>query len=95
MSANGASLRGVDVAIFSKLRPVVVEVTVVDERIMRLRLKHHLGFISLVAVNAPTEVCEMEEMFYTKPKSTLCQCPSCIEKKQHRVRGRPHGFTVA
>ena len=41
----------------SRLQPSVVEVTPVDERIMRLRLKHSLGFVSVVAVYAPTEVC--------------------------------------
>ena len=30
----------------------------VDKRIMRLRLKHSMGFMFVVAVYAPTEVCE-------------------------------------
>ena len=38
----------------------------VDERIILLRLKHTLGFMSLVAVYVPTEVCGEEEMFYAK-----------------------------
>ena len=44
---------------------------------MRLRLKHSLGFMSLVAVYAPTEVCgtEEKEMFYVKLDSVLNQCP--------------------
>ena len=45
------------------MQPPVVEVTVVDECIivMRLRLKHSLRFMSVVAVYAPTNVCENEE----------------------------------
>ena len=43
---------------------------------MRLRLKHSLGFMSLIAVYAPTEVCGTEEeMFYVKLDSVLNQCP--------------------
>ena len=42
-------------------------------RMMQLRLKHNLGFMSVVAVYAPTEVCETEEkeMFYAKLDSVL------------------------
>ncbi len=39
----------------------MVEVTPVDERIMRMRLKLTLGFMFLVAVYAPTKTCENEE----------------------------------
>ena len=44
---------------------------------MRLRLKLSLGFISVVAVYALTEVCETKEkeMFYAKLDSLLEQCP--------------------
>ena len=42
---------------------------------MGLRLKHILGFMSLVAVYAPTEVCGADEMFYAKLNSVLDQCP--------------------
>ena len=43
---------------------------------MRLRLKHTLGFMSLVAVYAPTKVCgaDKKEMFYAKLDSVLDQC---------------------
>ena len=75
---NGAHLRKVTISISSRLQLSVVEVTLVDERIMRLRLKHTLGFMSLVAVYAPTEVCGAgeKEMFYAKLDSVLDQCPS-------------------
>ncbi|KAG0721860.1 putative 39S ribosomal protein L45, mitochondrial [Chionoecetes opilio] len=40
-------------------------------------MTHTLGFMSLVAVYTPTEVCETEEneMFYAKLDSVLDQCP--------------------
>ena len=50
--------KGVAIGVSSRLQPSVVEVTPVDELIMRLRLKHSLGFMFVVAVYAPTEVCE-------------------------------------
>ncbi|KAG0719096.1 Craniofacial development protein 2 [Chionoecetes opilio] len=67
----------VAIGISSKLQPSVVEVTPVDERIMRVRMKHTLGFMSLVAVYAPTEMrkTEEKEMFYAKLDSVLDQCP--------------------
>ncbi|KAG0715672.1 Craniofacial development protein 2 [Chionoecetes opilio] len=73
--SNSDHVRGVAIGISSKLQPSVVEVTPVDERIMRVRMKHTLGFMSLVAVYAPTEVrrTEEKEMFYAKLNSVLDQ----------------------
>ena len=75
--ANGTHLRGVGIAISSRLSSAVVEVTTVDERIMRVRLRHTLGFMSLIAVYAPTEMCETleKETFYAKLESIIDQCP--------------------
>ncbi|KAG0712588.1 Craniofacial development protein 2 [Chionoecetes opilio] len=44
---------------------------------MRVRMQHTLGFMSLVAVYAPTEMrkTEEKEMFYAKLDSVLDQCP--------------------
>ena len=43
---------------------------------MLLRLKHTMGFMSLMAVDTPTGMCEADkEMFYTKLDSILNQCP--------------------
>ena len=44
---------------------------------MRVRLKHTFCFMSLVAVYAPTEMCEAveKEKFYVKLDSVLDQCP--------------------
>ena len=73
--SNGHRVKGVAKGIFSRLQPSVGEV----ERIMRLRLKHSLGFMSVVAVYVPTKVCETgeKEMFYAKLDSVLDQCPRC------------------
>ena len=70
-TTNGHHVKGVAIGSSSRLQPFVVEVTLVDERIMQLNLKHSLGFMSVVAVYAPTEVCETEdkEMLYTKMDS--------------------------
>ena len=64
---NGHHVKRVAMGIYSRLRPSVVEVTLVDKRIVQLRLNHSLHFMSVVAVYNPTEVCEAEEeMFYSK-----------------------------
>ena len=77
--SNSGRLRGVAIAVSSRLQPSVVEVIPIDERIMRLRLKHTWGFMSLVAVYVPTEaeVCwaDEKEMFYAKIDFILDQCP--------------------
>ena len=69
--SNGHHVKGAARGVSTRLKLSVVEVTPVDERIMRLRLKHSLGFMSVVA--PPTEVCETEEkeMFYAKLDSVL------------------------
>ncbi len=58
--SDGARLGGVAIGISSRLQSSVVGVTPVDEPIMLLRLKHTLGFMSLVAVYAPTETSKLE-----------------------------------
>ena len=54
--SNGTRLKGVAIGISSTLQPSIVEVIPVDERVMRLMVKHTLDFISFVVVYAPTEV---------------------------------------
>ena len=65
---NGALLKVAAISIFRRLQPSIIEVTPIDECIMRLRLKHTLGFISLVATYVLTEMCEADEkeIFYAK-----------------------------
>ena len=75
--ADGHHWEGVAIAISNRLRPSVVEVAPVDERIMVMRLKHSFGFMSLVAVYAPTDTSkpEVKEMFYAKLTSVADGCP--------------------
>ena len=51
-----------------RLVPIITEVTPVNDRIMKLRLGHTLGIISLVSPYAPTELREFseQEAFYAK-----------------------------
>ena len=69
--------KGVAVAVSNKLTPMIIEVTPVNERIMRLKIRHSLGVISLVSVYAPTEASEltMKDAFYAMLESVLDQCP--------------------
>lgn len=59
-------LRGVAVGISSRLQSFVVTVTMVDEHIMQVRMKHTLGFIPIVAVYAPIKMSEAakKDVFY-------------------------------
>ena len=53
--SDGCHAQGVAVAVSNKL----IEVTPVNERIMRRRIPHSLGVISLVSVDALTEVSDL------------------------------------
>ena len=56
---------------------MIIEVTPVNKRIMRLRICHSLGVISLVSVYAPTEASNlsMKDAFYATLESVVDQCP--------------------
>ena len=69
----GTRLKGVAIGISNRLQPSVVEVIPVDEHILQFRLRHILGFISLVAAYISTEMCEADEMFYAKLNYVLHQ----------------------
>ena len=61
----------------NKLTPMIIEVTPVNERIMRLRICHSFGVISLVSVYAPTEASDLtvKDAFSTKLESVVDQGP--------------------
>ena len=61
----------------NKLTPMIIEVTLVNERIMRLRICHSLGVISLVSVYAPTEASDLtvKDTFHAMLKTVVDQCP--------------------
>ena len=53
--SDGYHAQGVAVAVSNKLTPMTIEVTPVNERILRLRICHSLGVVSLLSVYAPIE----------------------------------------
>ena len=61
----------------NKLTPMIIEVTPVNERIMRLRIRHSLGVISLVSLYFPTEASDLtlKDTFYATLESVVDQCP--------------------
>ena len=56
---------------------MITEVTRVNERIMRLRITHTLGVISLVSVYAPIGVSEfsVKGAFYARIQVVVDSCP--------------------
>ena len=52
---------------------MVIEVTLVNEHIMRLRIHHSLGVISLVSVYAPNEASDLiiKDAFYAMLESVV------------------------
>ena len=62
----------------NKLTPMIIfEVTPVNECIMRQRIRHSLGVISMVSGNAPTEASDhiVKDAFYAMLESVVDQCP--------------------
>ena len=75
--SDGYHSQGVAVAVSNKLNPMIIEVTPVNEHIMRLRIRHSLGVISLVSGHAPTEASDLtvKDTFYAMLESVVDQCP--------------------
>ena len=61
----------------NKLMPMIIEVTPVNERIVRLRIRHSLGVIFLVSEYTPTEASDLnvKDAFYATLESVVDQCP--------------------
>ena len=61
----------------NKLTPMIIEVTPVNERIMRLTIPHSSGVISLVSVYVPTEAIDLtvRVIFYATLESVVDYCP--------------------
>ena len=74
--SDGYHAQGVAVAVFNKLTPMIIEVTPVNERIMRRRICHSLGDISLVSFYAPTEASDLtvKDALYATLESVVDQC---------------------
>ena len=75
--SDGSHAQGVALAVSNKLTPMMIEVTPVNERIMRPRIRHSLGVISLVSVYAPTKASDLtvKDAFYATLESVVDQCP--------------------
>ena len=75
--SDGYHAQEVAVAVSNKLTPMIIEVTPVNERITRLRIRHSLGVISLDSIYALTEasVLIVKDAFYAALKSVVDQCP--------------------
>ena len=60
----------------NKLTPMMIEATPVNECIIRLRISHSLGVVSLVSAYAPTEASDLtvKDAFYTTLESVVDQC---------------------
>ena len=75
--SDGYHAQGVAEAVSNKLTPMIIEVTPVNKCVMRRRIHHSLGVISLVSENAPTEESDltMKDAFYATLESVVDHCP--------------------
>ena len=71
--SDGYHAQGVAVAVSNKLTSMIIEVTPVNERIMRRSIRLSLGVISLVSVYAPTEASDLtvKDAFYATLESVV------------------------
>ena len=74
--SDGYHAQLVTVAVSNKLTPMIIEVTPINKRMIRLRIRHSLGVVSLVSVYAPTEVSDLtvKDAFYGTLESVVDQC---------------------
>ena len=72
---DGYHAQGVAVTVSNKLTPMIIEVSPVNEGIMRRRIRHSLGVISLVSVYAPNEASDLtvKDAFYATLESVVDQ----------------------
>ena len=75
--SDGYHSQGVAEAVSNKMTPMMIEVTPVNERIMRQRIHHSLGVVSLVSVYVPTEASDrtVKDAFDATLESVVDQCP--------------------
>jgi len=75
--SDGYHAQGVAVVVSNKLTPMIIEVTPVNECIMRRRIHHSLGVIALVSGYALNEASDLtvKDAFYAMPESVVDQCP--------------------
>ena len=75
--SDGYHAQGAAVAVSNKRTPMIIDISPVKERILRLRIHHALGVISLVYVYAPTEVSDLavKDAFYATLEPVVEQHP--------------------
>ena len=75
--SDGCHAQEVAVAVSNKLTPMIIAVTPGNERIMRLRIRHSLGVISLVSGYAASEASDItvKDAFCATLESVVDQCP--------------------
>ena len=75
--SDGYHAQGVAIAVTNKRTPMIIEVTPVNERIMRRKIRHSLGVISLVSLYAPNEASDLtvKDAFYAALEYVVDQCP--------------------
>ena len=75
--SDGYHSQGLPVAVSNKLIPMIIEVTPVNKSIMRRRIRHSLGVVSLVSVYALIEASDLtvKDAFYATLESVVDQCP--------------------
>ena len=75
--SDGYHAQVVAVTVSNKLIPMVIEATPFNERIMRRRIRHSLGVVSLVSVYAPTEASDLtvKDAFCVTLESVVDHCP--------------------
>ena len=75
--SDGYHAQGVAVTLSNKLNPIIIEVTLANERIISQRIIHSMAVIFLVSVYTPTEATDlsMKDAFYAMFESLVDQCP--------------------
>ena len=75
--SDGYHVQGVAAAVSNKLTPMIIEVTPVNERIMRQKIRHSLSVVSQVSEYAPNEASDLtvKHSFYPTLESVVNQCP--------------------
>jgi len=74
--SDGYHAQGVSVAISNKLTPMIIEVTTVNEHIMRQGIHHSLGVVSLASVYTLTEASDLtvKDAFNAMLESVVDRC---------------------
>ena len=75
--SDGYHAQGVAVSVSNNLTPMVIKVTPVNEPIMRQRIHHSLGVVSLISVYAAIEASDItvKDALFSALEFVVDQCP--------------------